>query len=349
MAQHYYDWTGVLVLRQVTAVIQALFGGADLDASNPGNGQAYIAGTTDRDGLCWDEIHEALAEIAEDFLGLEVTDLERECMKACAVLLAKHFGHSEQVVLDLLDGQDFDDDAPDLMLLFALAQLFDDGHGLSSIETEGASHCSEPLLHEFGGFGLFVGKHVVVQRSSSAAIADGSGLESALAAGDLDRAVQQLLVQVEGRLEEVTDDAVRATLRERLAGALISPQEADVSGSLPVSVPVKHWAAYDSGDVEATHMMDVEDHRQHSGQVYLSAGQREGDLDQMLSVTMEIASNPLNGIDQVPCAHIHFDADALAFSAFRLGSGIVLRPEVGVTFRSGINPSDARETLLWVE
>jgi hypothetical protein len=95
--------------------------------------------------------------------------------------------------------------------------------------------------------------------------------------------------------------------------------------------------------------MEVEDHRLQSGQLYLTAGQSEGDLDQLLSVTMEIGTNPLNGIDQVPCAHIHFDGDALAFSAFRVGNGIVLRPETGVTFRGEPDPSDARGALLWVE
>lgn len=179
MAQNYYDWTGVLNLKQVTGVIQALFGGADLDAAYPGNGQAYIAEMSEGSCLRWDEIHEALVELAESY-ELEVTEDARECIKACAVLLAEHFGHSSEKVIEVLDGQVFDEDRPELTVLFELAQLFDDGHEITSVETEGAYHCSKPRLHEFGGNGLFIGKHVVVQRSSSSAIADGSGLESAL-------------------------------------------------------------------------------------------------------------------------------------------------------------------------
>mgnify|MGYP006869255721 CR=1 FL=1 len=346
MAQNYYDWTGVLNLKQVTGVIQALFGGADLDAAYPGNGQAYIAEMSEGSCLRWDEIHEALVELAESY-GLEVTEDARECIKACAVLLAEHFGHSSEKVIEVLDGQVFDDDRPELTVLFELAQLFDDGHELTSVETEGAYHCSKPRLHEFGGNGLFIGKHVVVQRSSSSAIADGSGLELALREDDLDRAVQQLLLQVEGRLEEVTDEAVRATLRAGVAAALAKPNQ--YKPVLPSSVPVKHWASYEFDDLEPTHVMEVEDHRLQSGQLYLTAGQSEGDLDQLLSVTIEIGTNPLNGIDQVPCAHVHFDSDALAFSAFRVGNGIVLRPEVGVSFRYEASPSSSSEELVWVE
>lgn len=346
MALNYYDWTGVLNLKQVTGVIQALFGGADLDAAYPGNGQAYIAEMSEGSCLRWDEIHEALVELAESY-ELAVTEGARECIKACAVLLAEHFGHSSEKVIEVLDGQAFDDDRPELTVLFELAQLFDDGHELTSIETEGAYHCSKPRLHEFGGNGLFIGKHVVVHRSSAAAIADGSGLERALSEGSLERAVQQLLLQVEGRLEEVTDEAVRATLREGLARALAKPEQD--KAALPSSVPVKHWASYAFADLELTHVMEVDDQRLHSGQLFLTAGQGEGDLDQLLSVTMEVGTNPVNGIDQVPCAHIHFDSDALAFSLYRVGNGIVLRPEVGVTLRGQAPTSVSDDAFFWVE
>lgn len=43
MANNHYEATGVLVLDRVTPVIRALFGGFQLDADYPGNGDAYIA------------------------------------------------------------------------------------------------------------------------------------------------------------------------------------------------------------------------------------------------------------------------------------------------------------------
>ena len=166
MEQNYYNWTGVLNLKQVTGVIQALFGGADLDAAYPGNGQAYIAEMSEGSCLRWDEIHEALVELAESY-ELAVTEGARECIKACAVLLAEHFGHSSEKVIEVLDGQAFDDDRPELTVLFELAQLFDDGHELTSIETEGAYHCSKPRLHNSAGMACHW-EDVVVHRSSAA-------------------------------------------------------------------------------------------------------------------------------------------------------------------------------------
>jgi len=64
---------------------------------------------------------------------------------------------------------------------------------------------------------------------------------------------------------------------------------------------------------------------------------------------MEVGTNPVNGIDQVPCAHIHFDSDALAFSLYRVGNGIVLRPEVGVTLRGQAPTSVSDDAFFWVE
>ena len=63
----------------------------------------------------------------------------------------------------------------------------------------------------------------------------------------------------------------------------------------------------------------------------------------------QVGTNPVNGIDQVPCAHIHFDSDALAFSLYRVGNGIVLRPEVGVTLRAQAPTSASDDAFFWVE
>ncbi len=117
------------------------------------------------------------------------------------------------------------------------------------------------------------------------------------------------------------------------------------------SVPVKYWDCYHSElPTVDTHQMDVTDHRKGSGQMFVDIGAIEGNLDDMLSVTAEINTNPLNGIDHVPCVHVHLDGDSLAFSMFKVGDKILIRPETDVRIApvheqvNGVN-----EILYWVE
>lgn len=105
------------------------------------------------------------------------------------------------------------------------------------------------------------------------------------------------------------------------------------------SVQVKHWEGYSDSGKPFTHQVDVDDHRSSNGQLYLTVGALEGHVDDMLSATAEISTNPENGIDHVPVIHIHFDSDALAFSAFKVNDKIVLRLEEGVTMEQFYSPA----------
>ncbi len=112
------------------------------------------------------------------------------------------------------------------------------------------------------------------------------------------------------------------------------------------SIQVKHWDAYADSDMPVTHQMDIEDRRASHGQLSLTIGSLEGHVDDMLSVTAEVSTNPENGVDQVPVVHIHFDSNALAFSAFKVNDKIVLRLEAGVSMERFITPDG---TLYLVE
>ncbi len=116
------------------------------------------------------------------------------------------------------------------------------------------------------------------------------------------------------------------------------------------SVKVKYWDAYYVEGTALTHQIDIADQRGTTGQVYITAGALEGDVDEMLSVTMEINANPLNGIDLVPCAHVHFDGDSLAVSLFKIGNKILVRPKTGVSIDSVFEKVNGfGETLYWIE
>ncbi|MBF1166086.1 hypothetical protein [Burkholderia cenocepacia] len=116
------------------------------------------------------------------------------------------------------------------------------------------------------------------------------------------------------------------------------------------SVQVKHWEAYGIEGTGNTHQFDIDDQRSGSGQAYVTVGALEGDLDDMLSVTMEVGTNPLNGLDQVACAHVHFDGDSLAMSLFKIGDKILMRPETDVSIRPFYQEVNGRsEQLYWID
>lgn len=117
----------------------------------------------------------------------------------------------------------------------------------------------------------------------------------------------------------------------RIMEALKSvPVDAPSCTDSNTSVPVKYWDCYPYPDTRMTHRLEIDDRRNASGQAFVTVGTLDGKLDDMISVTMEINTSPLNGIDQVPCAHVHFDDDNLAASLFKIGDNILVRPEAGV-------------------
>ncbi|MEA8592292.1 hypothetical protein PZT57_26960 [Pseudomonas aeruginosa] len=96
------------------------------------------------------------------------------------------------------------------------------------------------------------------------------------------------------------------------------------------SVPVKHWEGYEDKQAPLTHQIDIDDQRLSNGQLYLTVGALEGHLDNLLSVTAEVNTNPQNEAEHLPCMHVHFNEDALAFTAFKVYDKILLQPEQGV-------------------
>lgn len=107
----------------------------------------------------------------------------------------------------------------------------------------------------------------------------------------------------------------------------------DVSSPEPLviesSVKVMHWSAYGLEGVVDTHQIDIEDYREANGQLAITAGPLDGNVDEMLGVMLEIGTNPLNGVDQVPVAHIQMNGgDDNLLSVYHLGNKLLLLPEL---------------------
>lgn len=135
MSNNYYDATGVLVLDRITPVITALFGGFNLDETYPGDGETYIARTSEGSDPQWDDIRDNLVELAYQ-LGRPFPEDEEPSIQSYLRLLAKHFSAESDPQLDhLLRAHRFEDGA-ELDTLFVVARCFDDGHGLRAIRFE---------------------------------------------------------------------------------------------------------------------------------------------------------------------------------------------------------------------
>jgi hypothetical protein len=103
-------------------------------------------------------------------------------------------------------------------------------------------------------------------------------------------------------------------------------------------VPVKHWDAYYlEGKTVDTHQFSIDDKRDSNGQVFLEIKPTafddavgDDEIDPMLAVTLEINTSPFELMDHVPCAHVHFDDNRVAFSLYKVGNGIALISETDV-------------------
>lgn len=107
------------------------------------------------------------------------------------------------------------------------------------------------------------------------------------------------------------------------------------------AIPVKYWnSTYYHGDVphKEDFTMAIDDQRLSNGQMYVDIASADGNLDNILSLSLEV--NRLDGIDaDMQCAHLHFDGENVAMSIFKKGDAYILRQETDVTIRPYTLPS----------
>jgi hypothetical protein len=263
MANSYYDCTGALVLGQVTPVIKALFGAFNLEAGEPGSGEMSIAKISESDSLTWDDLLDNFDELIAQ-LSIQVPDQPYQTVPEYLGILAKHFGTADdKFIQELSQRDDFEDD-PSLGTLFALADRFDDGHGMKAMNLEGCWHSDRPSLFAFGGDGAYHSRNFRHSVSSSDARELGAAMDAALANDDLDAAAGRIMKEVDNILKSVTDARLRDELTAKLA-SLMTPT--------PVIV-----VALDGGTI-------VESYGTHPARVIFLDGDTEGgDSSQVVEV-----------------------------------------------------------------
>jgi len=219
MADNYNDMTGVLMLEKVTPVIEALFGHLELDPKYQGNGQAYIAVKAEMTSTSWRHPIDELEPLADKWGLAPEGGFEgpEEILRA----LAAHFGAIQnEDVAALIEQVDFNEEDADLEALFLLAQVFDDGHGLKGIDTEGSWTSNRHRLGHFGGYGMYLTKNVRVTCCSSQANQLGTALDQALESNNLEDAAKALAKDIGTVLASMNDEEKRHAIRLFLAELL---------------------------------------------------------------------------------------------------------------------------------
>lgn len=220
MANNYFDMTGVVMCGEATPVIRALFGAYNLDTMYPGDGEYYIASTSEDSSPTWASITDSLVEYAESIgitgYGQDYWDEEIELLLEA---IATKRGIDLQLVHDAIAGVDFDEYTPDLTILVDLANALDDGHGLTGFRIESSWHCSKPRLFEFGGCGEYYSKDVHVTGASGDPLMLGASLDKCISQGLVADAAEVIARQVNAMLNSIQDTDARNRVR-----ALLSPK-----------------------------------------------------------------------------------------------------------------------------
>lgn len=170
--------------------------------------------------------------------------------------------------------------------------------------------------------------------------------------GDLENAISRYWYGQEPELSAAKQRHAWREAADLLRGSgvpepTLQAMEALASAS-PSTVKVAHWEAYSLANVDLTHQIDISDQRSTNGQVFIDAGSLEGDVEDCLAVCVEVSTDPLNGIDHLACAHLHFDSDNLACSVFKMGRDVLLlRPESGVELQRHV--LDDGSLAYWVK
>lgn len=111
-------------------------------------------------------------------------------------------------------------------------------------------------------------------------------------------------------------------------------------------VAVGHWKSYSGHDFPSEKrpfLMEITDQRAVNGQMYVDIAPESGNLDDIMSLCLEINCLPGDETDR-QCAHLCFDGDSLAVSIFKDGDGYIVRPETNVGIQ---NVRLANSEMAW--
>lgn len=220
MANNYSESTGLLRLKKVTPVIEAMFGQFNFGPTH--SGEFYI-GIDDETCPLWEGLSERLSDLCNS-LGIKIglDDMQDTLVEKYLGALADHFGKSDDT--DLMNYIEHIDvfSTVEIDEMYFLATKFDDGHGLSAMEIEGCWYCSKLRYGEQGGWGSYDGKYFSDRTHSNESITYGRAIDVALGFNDVETATKIIAKRTESMLSGISDENQRKAVLQRLNVLMVS-------------------------------------------------------------------------------------------------------------------------------
>lgn len=219
-------YQGVLTLKQITPVFEALFGHFDLgDRKMVNNKLAMLQNIQgEQFNPSWNDIKASLIALARDQYGVEIhsnQDLLAVITVFSKAFAKKHeFKSDKEKQLSLLLQQ------IDLNLfvfagvLFRLCNLFDDGHGLSEVRLAGYEHITNIDESVRIGQTSFFHSNQVSFGNSASAIELGKRLDEYLTNDDYLSVMRLMMNEIEPLFYAISDDDKRDICITNLVSAL---------------------------------------------------------------------------------------------------------------------------------
>lgn len=207
MANCYTDGTGTIRLKKITPAIGSIFGAFGVKPHE--EGIAYICRETEGAQANYNDVAKALVDSDDDFY---------ECSEVSEAILEFADQHGKRAEVESLIGEaQFDpSEAADLVFLFDLAQVVDDGHGLTEISFEEGWHGDQMRVGYFGGHGEYITKNVQIGFGSGQAKYLGERLDKAAASGSADAVEEVLRSYFNNVMEGISSKALRAEVMAKL-------------------------------------------------------------------------------------------------------------------------------------
>lgn len=215
------DAAGVLVLREVTPIIAAIFGGYSLDLEHQTAQEVRLSNVRE-DQPTWGQIFEMLAEHARQLCLSFASDDYETVLR----VLGQYFDVPDEVLTSFTDTV-WDLDSPaDVHGLFILARMFDDGHGLQTLQIVGPWRQEALSREQLGGHSRYISHYLTLHHTTRKTWMFGDQLSAAIAS-------QQLAVAADLIFNEITDEILdgiyhegeRATILAHLAARFAATQQ----------------------------------------------------------------------------------------------------------------------------
>lgn len=190
---------GEIRLQKLTPVIKALFGDYYLTELSTRGHYSITCSAQPQ----WSDVGERLGRLVES-LSLPPNDCADDTeLQNHLYALVTHFGQDSNDQLDALISHIDDDANPAMDELFALAQAFNDGHGLFSVRMQTGFYCDRDLLHHHGGNASHISKVFESHGSTHDWLAQAHEICSALEHNQVSDAAEVIHLSVQRLLADI--------------------------------------------------------------------------------------------------------------------------------------------------